>query len=399
MDVRKFTAPTVGEALNNIKHELGEDAIILRTRNVKRGGVLSFLSREMVEVTAAAADRSLPPDREVASRSSEVERLLRTRAAIDNSSEIKEQLGELKEHIRMLAEQIRIERMPSLPPVLSSHLKDLVRNGVESRLACELTQHLNILYPGDALEKSEFTNAELRSAIAGMIKIRRPPLKSPNRARIVAIIGPTGVGKTTTLAKLVTSFRFWGRLNCALVSADTYRVAALEQLKTFAAIAGLPMESVYQPGAMKTALARHHQRDAIFIDTAGRSQTDPEKIIELAEFLVAAEPDEVLLCLNTSTRIEDQLDIIEHYSPLTPSGIIFTKLDETRTPGSILNILTQTSLPATFITCGQNVPDDIFMTEPRRLAEIILNPMKMTELLKSRFASWTTESSNNGAAV
>ncbi|MBM3328030.1 MAG: flagellar biosynthesis protein FlhF [Calditrichaeota bacterium] len=393
MNVRRFEAASVSEALAAVKKEFGDEAVILRTRSVRKDGWLPFRTRQMIEVTAASPDRApVPGLMESAPRDEAIDKarqLLTQRSAANGAMELKEDISELKEHIRMLAEQIRLERAPSLPPTLDRALLNLSRSGLERSIAGGIASHLCQLYPGETLEKSEFVERELRDAVAGMIKLRRPPLKSPGRARIVAIVGPTGVGKTTTLAKLVTSYRFWGKCDTALVSADTYRVAALEQLKTFASIAGLPMETAYQPGAMKSAIGRHKHRDAIFIDTAGRSTADPDRIEELATFLEAGGVDEVLLCLAVSTRLEDQLAIIGRYALLKPTGIIFTKLAETRAPGAIVNVGAQTELPVTFITCGQNVPDDdILMADPRRIAEVVLHPESMEQLLKSRFSPW-----------
>jgi flagellar biosynthesis protein FlhF len=168
-------------------------------------------------------------------------------------------------------------------------------------------------------------------------------------------------------------------------------VAALEQLKTFAAIAGIPMEAVYQAEAMPKVLARHDERDAIFIDTAGRSQADKTKLDELGAFLEAAKPHEVLLCLAVSTRLEDQLDAIERYRKLNCTGIVFTKLDETRGPGMIPSVLQRADLPAVYLTCGQSVPDDILSVNVNRVADLILKPDSLTDVQQTHFESWIRE--------
>jgi flagellar biosynthesis protein FlhF len=148
------------------------------------------------------------------------------------------------------------------------------------------------------------------------------------------------------------------------------------------------MEALYQPNAMENALSRHRTRDGICIDTAGRSPLDTERLEELASFIDAANPDEVLLCLSATTRFEDQLEAISHYSILKPTGIIFTKLDEVNGFGGILNILTYQALPLTVLTCGQNVPDDIVHPNPEQMAHLILHPNELVDLQKQRFSNW-----------
>ena len=388
MNVRRFTAPDMKEALTRVRKTLGEDAVILKTRKVKKDGMLSFLAGEMIEITAASPDRKPALAKPSPEKVAQVKTGIKAQQSLDVMKDLREELKELKGHVRELSEQVKYERMPSLPKHLAGYYKTLVRSGIDEKLAKDLTQSINLKHKGEELENATLVNQELMGMLASKIPTRCPPKSSNGKARVLALVGPTGVGKTTTLAKLVTSYRFWGKDRTTLVSADTYRVAALEQLKTFAAIAGLPMEAVYKPVAMKNVLQRHYSQDAIFIDTAGRSQSDRSKLDELAEFIDAAEPDEVLLCLSVSTRLDDQIDIIERYKRLKPTGIVFTKLDESRSPGAIVSVLTSSGLPLTYITCGQNVPDDILPANPSRIADIIINPQKLLKLQNAHFEPW-----------
>lgn len=374
-----------------VRKALGDDAVILRTRKVKRGGLLSFLSKEMVEVVAASPDRNQITEVPVTDRASMMKRGLDAHPSTEVIRDLREEISELKGSVKELAEQVKFERMPSLPHHVAEYYKILVRSGLQEKFAKEIAQELNLRLKGDELENGALVQSEIKKMVASLIRVRQPKMDAKGKAKIIALIGPTGVGKTTTLAKLVTSYRFWGKSDTALVSADTYRVAAIEQLKTFAAIAGLPMEAVYQPGAMQNTLSRHLSRDAIFIDTAGRSQADTERLGELADFLKTAEPDEVFLCLAVATRFEEQLDIIERYKNLHPTGIIFTKLDESRGPGTIINVLNSTSLPMVYLTCGQNVPDDIVLAKPKRIIDLILNSEDLGNLHRSHFEHWITD--------
>jgi flagellar biosynthesis protein FlhF len=214
---------------------------------------------------------------------------------------------------------------------------------------------------------------------------------------VIALVGPTGVGKTTTLAKLATHADLYGRKRVALVSADTYRIAAVEQLKTFAAIANIPMEAVYRPGDIGRAIERFGDRDVILIDTAGRSQNDGGSLRELAAFMEYAGADEVHLVLSMSTRLEDQLDVISKFSAADPKALIFTKLDETTNYGMILNVCYHLSpltplnkggnkkpMPISLLTCGQNVPDDVARPSQAQLVRLVCERTYYPEILKAQ---------------
>ncbi|NQT33676.1 flagellar biosynthesis protein FlhF [bacterium] len=388
MNVRRFTAVEMKQALAMVRKTLGEDAVILKTRKVKKGGWLSFMSKEMIEVTAASPDRKVPFRNPSPEKVAQVKRDLDSQSSVEVMQDLQEEIKDLKGHVQELSEQVKFERMPSLPRHLAKFYKRMVLTGVDERVAKEFAQVINLEFKGDELEDDALVERALIRMLSNRLTVRYPHKSTGNRARIIVLIGPTGVGKTTTLAKLVTSHRYWGQKDTALVSIDTYRIAAIEQLKTFASIAGLPMEAVYKPAAFRNVLERHSARDAIFVDSAGRSQVDSEKLDELEQFLDAAEPDEVLLCLSVSTRLEDQLEVIRRYGRLKPTGIVFTKLDESNGPGLIISTMVRTRLPVTYLTCGQNVPDDIFSVNPRRIAEIILKPETLKELQETRFEAW-----------
>ena len=389
MNVRRFTAVEMKQALGMVKKALGEDAIILKTRKVKKGGWLSFLSKEMVEVTAASPDRKVPFRNPSPEKIAQVKRDLDSQSSVEVMQNLQEEIKDLKGHVHELSEQVKFERMPSLPRLLSKHYKRMVVSGVDERVAKEFAQVINLEFNGDELEDKELVERALIRMLSSRLSVRYPHKSTgKKRARIIVLIGPTGVGKTTTLAKLVTSHRYWGQKDTALVAIDTYRIEAIGQLKTFASIAGLPMEAVYKPAAFRNVLERHSTRDAIFVDSAGRSQIDSEKLDELEQFLDAADPDEVLLCLSVSTRLEDQLEVIRRYGRLKPTGIVFTKLDESNGPGLIISTMVRTRLPVTYLTCGQNVPDDIVSVNPRKIAELILEPEMLKELQETRFEAW-----------
>jgi len=191
-------------------------------------------------------------------------------------------------------------------------------------------------------------------------------------SRVVAFIGTTGVGKTTTLAKVAAHFVLEANLKGALITADTYRISAVEQLKKYAEILGLPVEVVYSAADLKKAIARHRSKDFILVDTAGRSQYNEFQMEELKELLAAHPRMEKHLVVSATTKEEDVTEIMTRFSACKPDRIIFTKTDETRTIGMVVNLLAGDGLPLSFLSNGQSVPDDILPATADRLAELLL---------------------------
>ena len=190
--------------------------------------------------------------------------------------------------------------------------------------------------------------------------------------RIVALIGATGVGKTTTLAKIAARFVLEKGVKAALITADTYRISAVEQLKTYSDIIGLPLEIVYTPQELKVAIHKHRDKDLLLIDTAGRSQHNEYQMKELQEFLAVDKRIERHLVMSATTKTRDAADILEKFSVCHPDRVIFTKADETSSVGLILNLLRGKEIALSYLTNGQSVPDDIIPATPAQLAELLL---------------------------
>ena len=197
-------------------------------------------------------------------------------------------------------------------------------------------------------------------------------LRKDNKPKIVALIGATGVGKTTTLAKIAARFVLEQGVSAALITADTYRISAVEQLKTYSDIIGLPLEIVYAPDELKDAIRKHRDKQLILIDTAGRSQHNESQMKELRDFLAADEGIERHLVLSATTKNRDAMDILGKFSECRPDHIIFTKTDETASLGLIVNLLSKSRASLSYLTTGQSVPDDIFPARADTLAGLLL---------------------------
>ena len=195
---------------------------------------------------------------------------------------------------------------------------------------------------------------------------------SPASCKTVALVGPTGVGKTTTIAKLAANFALKEGYKVALITADTYRIAAVEQLKIYGDIIGVPIEIVYSPDELKTALQRHSDKHLVLVDTAGRSPSNQQQLTELQELLAVDPAIEIHLVLSSTTKYRDALEIVNKFSVCSPQKFLFTKVDEASNLGTVLNLVYQFPTTLSYMTTGQNVPDDIKLASSAKLANMIL---------------------------
>ncbi|MBR4151913.1 MAG: flagellar biosynthesis protein FlhF [Selenomonadaceae bacterium] len=194
--------------------------------------------------------------------------------------------------------------------------------------------------------------------------------------RIVALLGTTGVGKTTTLAKIAAKFVLEQRSSVALITADTYRISAVEQLKTYSDILELPLEIVYNPPELASAIERHRNKELILIDTAGRSQHNEYQMRELEEFLRVNPRIEKHLVISATTKYTDAKQIMNKFAQVNPDRIIFTKIDETGSVGMIVNLLNDNRYSLSYITTGQSVPDDIERANSEVLTNLLLQKVE-----------------------
>jgi len=216
-------------------------------------------------------------------------------------------------------------------------------------------------------------NARLGAYIEAMVPAGGPVIcDRSDRAKVVVLVGPTGVGKTTTIAKLAASFRLREHRSVALVTIDTYRIAAVDQLRTYAQILDVPLKVVLTPDEFRDVLAGLRSHDLIFVDTAGRSQNDTIKLNELRRFFESAKPDEVHLVLAGNCSHKVMLSAVRQFGSLGIDRVIFTKLDESVGFGVVLSVIKQVDAKLSYLTTGQDVPDDIEVGSGRRLAQLIL---------------------------
>ena len=387
MQVRTYQAASMKEALLRIKEELGDEAAILKSRTVPGPS-----GRSMVEVTAAV-DRDTPSPRH------RPQRFAQTRTAQIYQYREQEQGGRRAEESgKWEAASLRtlhsapctplegrgdrertldlgswILDLPDLPGPFRRMLHSLYRSGVDEGMIRPLIGEIQREVRGNTLGDLERMEALLTESIAGMIKVSGPIQGRRGRPAVVALVGPTGVGKTTTLAKLAANTKLIAEREVALISADTYRIAAVDQLRAFAHIADIPMEVVYEPLEMEQAVAKHHDKALVLIDTAGRSPWNTEQLLELKRTMAYARPDEIHLVVSVTSKPSDLFDAAERFSVVPIDRVLFTKLDETTTFGSMLNVVQQIGKPVSYVTDGQRVPEDIRLARSEELARLVLS--------------------------
>jgi flagellar biosynthesis protein FlhF len=208
--------------------------------------------------------------------------------------------------------------------------------------------------------------------LAAILKVSGPIEAIPGKPRVVAFIGPTGVGKTTTLVKLASQYSLLHQRRVGLITADTYRIGAVEQLRIYRDIIDIPFEAVSTPEELAASLKRMADRDLIFMDTAGRSPQNRAQIQDLRGFLEVARPAETHLVISATTKNADLLPIVAKFGLVPINRFLFTKLDETKTYGLLLNLASNFNIPVSYLATGQMVPDDIEVATPERMADLVL---------------------------
>ncbi len=380
MNVKTFQARTLPDALKLIQQEMGPDATVLGTEAKSAGIWNRLMGNQLIEVTAM-----LPPDQNVVDvetrveTPSQIEDALAT-PSIDHATSFAESYRDrfkqfaADEQPASLLESImgQQERLSNqLPATLFQLYNDLIDSDVDDRFARELIEEVQRHSTPAELSSMQRVVEKTSAILVGRIDTV-PQINTYQDRRIVALIGPTGVGKTTTIAKLAANLRLRDKLRVGLITVDTYRIAAVEQLRAYAQIIDLPMEVVTTPREMRNAVTKLSDMDVVLIDTAGRSSHDEIQIQELKSMLAEAHTDEVQLVLSSVASARHLTRLVEHFGVSKPTSLLLTKLDEATNHGHLLPLVCG-RLPVSYTTHGQNVPDDIQPANPQRLVESILN--------------------------
>lgn len=264
-----------------------------------------------------------------------------------------------------------------MPDTLFQEYLQLLEQQVSAEIADEIAarvrEELNTGELADPTIVRQTTLRRLAELIPVSSQVPRPGTAGDGRPMTIALVGPTGVGKTTTIAKLAASYKLRHHKKVGLITSDTYRIAAVEQLRTYANIIGLPLRVALTPEEMASACESLADCDVVLIDTAGRSQHDARRLDDLNGFLEAANPHQTHLVLSLASSEPVMLRAAERFAQLRPSNVIFTKLDEAVNFGVLLNVAKRIELSLSFVTTGQEVPDHIEPGHPDRLARLVLD--------------------------
>jgi flagellar biosynthesis protein FlhF len=282
------------------------------------------------------------------------------------------QLDELHAMVEKLCEHASSAPAHDLPEALFHVFTNLIEADVDEATAREWMDRLRSEGVARSLEDASLAIGRVAEFLEAEISVTGPITTDANKCRVVALVGPTGVGKTTTIAKLAANYRLREKRRVGLITVDTYRVAAVEQLRTYADIIDLPMEVVATPREMREAVARMNHLDLVLMDTAGRSPRDEVRIQELKSMLGEAEPDEVHLVLSSTAGAKSLISTAERFADVGTTALLMTKLDEANSLGHLVSMVRSVPLPVSYLTDGQNVPDDIQVARAGAMAGMLL---------------------------
>ncbi|KZR57394.1 flagellar biosynthesis protein FlhF [Pseudobacillus badius] len=370
MKVKKYTAASMPEAMKKIRAELGEQAVILQSKTVYTGGFLGLFKKKKMEVVAAV-DPNPAPESVRPQEAVPVKRKPELPLKTEKSSEeiLKRELNELKEIIKQFskADQLSLE---AYPEELKLPLIKLKKQEVEDGLIQELKQ---LLLEKWKEEKGQVTEKTADEWSRQWLVEKVTPLQKEHAAlpkKFISIVGPTGVGKTTTLAKMAAESVLEKKLKTAFITTDTYRIAAIEQLKTYGDLLKVPVEVVYKPADMKPAIEKFKAYDVVYIDTAGRNYLEEQFVREL-KATIPFEKMKNYLVLSLTAKEQDIHSVIDRFSTVPIEQFIFTKMDETTSCGAIINVMCRYGKGVAYLTNGQNVPDDLVRPNPEKLTALI----------------------------
>lgn len=257
---------------------------------------------------------------------------------------------------------------------LQVEYQNLLRNGIDKRFATSLVKQVSFTVPRDSLKSSDAIVEAIAIEMMNGLKVEHPlEFRAGTGQRVFAMIGPTGVGKTTTIAKLASQAILQKNLRVGLINVDSYKVAALDQLATYAKILNVPFRQASNAAELDRALAEFKPLDLVLIDTSGRSQRDSESLTQMKTLLSECASVRPILIMSATTRDQELYDIITRFKIFNPTGLIFSKLDESATFGCIYNVTAKTGLPLTYFTVGQRVPEDIEPASRERVVDLVLD--------------------------
>ena len=370
MQIKKYIGSTLKEAIGKMKEELGGDAVILSTRVVEP--VSGSAKQKYFEVTCGVEDdydtpKPVAPNvtkkivkEEPKTFESELKKITEKVYGVSSKETVVEKPVKTKKVIE--------EEPISIKGELKSIADALLQRDIDKKVVNIIVDQLSKY---SAFLTEENVDQYVTSVISSMITTSKFEVNKNKKPKVISLIGPTGVGKTTCIAKLAVISKILHKLDVGLISIDTYRLGALDQLRIFSEVSNIDLLIAYEPNEMPKLLSKFKKKDLVFIDTVGRSQKNTSLLKGIKDFLDAVKTDETYLVLNSTAATKNLIDVASKFKGLDFNGIIFTKLDEAVTYGNILNVVNAFGVPIKYLTNGQVIPDDIIAAEPDFIANMI----------------------------
>ncbi len=406
MRVKRYVVDSMPDAMQKIRTDLGKDAVILNTKDIKVGGFLGMFGRKCIEVIAAIDTNASPQASKPAGRTptavmsaadsghaavlaavkpppaapapapvtapAPAHAKAHAAASASGAASDESLIQEVRQMKSLLQQMTKDSGMPMIPAELAAIESRLLEQEIHPELVVSLLTEARSQLD-QAFE--DWTAADAITVVRELLlRLLRSAKAKPiqNSTKIVHFVGPTGVGKTTTIAKLAAEQVLKFNRKVGFITSDTYRIAAIEQLRTYANILNVPLEVVFSSSEMTRALHQFADYDVVFMDTAGRNFRNEMNVSELNALLKASGQCETYLVLSLTSKYRDMKTITENFSKFKLDKLLFTKLDETETIGGIVNLVHDFDLRGSYVTNGQNVPDDIEILQEERIVDLIL---------------------------
>ncbi|SDY71445.1 flagellar biosynthesis protein FlhF [Evansella caseinilytica] len=371
MKVKKFIAKNMPEAMVKVREELGNDAVILHSKPIETGGFLGFFTKKNVEIIAAIDPdlRKKAPQKRKDTKAGEP-----LQRAGSLPKELTGEIAELKKLMQGFQKQPAADRTTTNYPghLTGIHQRLLDQEVSEANRHIIMDHLLKRWYSENGEEQSQETVTKWTVEACQELMDKENYGPFLYEKRFLNVVGPTGVGKTTTIAKIAANAVLRDKKKAAFITTDTYRIAAIEQLKTYANILNVPVEVAYSIDDFKAAKEKLKEYDVIFVDSAGRNFRNPVYVEQLGDVIDFNDEMETHLVLSLTSKYSDMKNIVDQFKSVNVDKVIFTKADETTSYGAMLNVYTDFKIGASYITMGQNVPDDIVEASPGKVTDRLL---------------------------
>jgi len=380
MQVKRYHAENMKQAMDAAIRELGSDAVMLSQTKVRRKGLRNLFRKPILEVQFAYDPANVPSAKKLkavyaADEADKTYKEQKGKPAAINSEQIEkldkrmnsfeETLNDFLEKFTYVKRDITYDYPEEVQKILGKLIEAQVREELAHSIAKQAEHMLRQQHSTNAVEIFEHLLLE-------QFGRPEPILHKKFTQKVILVLGPTGVGKTTTIVKLAADFAVKQKKNVGIINTDTYRIGAQEQLQTYADILGVPLQVVYHPHELEGAMESMPDRDMIFVDTAGKRPGDEEHRKELLDIVRILKPEDILLCLSATTSFASIMEMVDTYGFVDDYRVLVTKLDETKYRGSLLNISWYTQKPIAYVTTGQDVPNDIAIADVETIVRHII---------------------------